>query len=136
MSRVTLFGVASVIIGASFFLAGAVYVYWWIAAGEIFNRLLPPGTTGPLDPLIALGSVRVASNLNLSNIAFSVVYVALLILINIADGLLANLVHRVQQTARLPPIAVVQHYQDTGYTGAVMLSGTAQKWKKVLRRQL
>lgn len=135
MSRITLLGISCVIIGASFFLAGAVYVYWWIAAGEILNRLLPPGTTGPLDPFIALGSVRVASNLNLSNIAFSLVYVALLILINIADGLLGNFVHRIQQTARLPPISVVQHYQDTGYTGAVALSGTAEKWKKILRRQ-
>eukprot|EP00796_Vickermania_ingenoplastis_P006137 gene6137-4417_t len=135
MAPAAQYGMAVIIVTSCFFVVSAGYIFWWIIAGELMNKLLQPGTMGPLDPFIALGSVKYAGNLNVTNIGFSLVYVALLVLIIIVDGLLANITDRIQHNGKLPPLSLVQHYQDTGYTAAVSIAGTAQKWRKVVVRQ-
>lgn len=123
-----------VVIISCLFLSCTVCISSWILLGEVFHYLLPSANFGILSPFLAVGSVRVSENLNLSNLAFAFVYSALLLLLIVADGLLENVVESLRQSAKLPSLSVVAHYQNTNYATALRLAGTAEKWKKPLRQ--
>lgn len=122
-----------VVIISCLFLSCAVCISSWILLGEVFQQLLPPASFDLLGPFIAVGSVRVSGNLNLSNLAFAFVYSALLLLVIVADGVLENVVTRLGHSAKLPSLSVVAHYQDDKYTSSLYVAGTAEKWKKPIR---
>lgn len=102
----------------------------------MLGRSFPPGALGPIEPFLVMGSVRVATNINMANVVFFVLYIVLLIGLIALDHLLATLTQRIQEKAKLPNLSVVQHYQDTGYTAVVLTaSGWTERWRKIRPQQ-
>lgn len=135
MGRKETIGLTAVIIAGSLFLVCSSYIYWWIFFGEVLRHAIPPDTLGPFNIIVSFGSIHIAGNLNLSNLAFSMIYVVLIALVVSLDEILKNLVNRIEESAKLPPLSVVKNYQSTSYTDAIALAGTAQQFKKPLPRR-
>lgn len=128
------FGLAGLIIIFCLFLSCSACAFWWFVVGELLPNIILTGFFDVVNIFVAFGSARISVNLNLSNIAFAGVYVALVLLIIVVDTLLEELFNRLRNSAKLPELSVVNFYEGNNYVQAIGLAGMAHKWKKKIPR--